>query len=291
MERRFPACFLSCSFEPDDRLVVSWFERVLLAFEFDPKKGDDPQPRPPPEKIAELIQSCECLVAVVTRRTKLEDEDAWIGPEWIQNEIGMAYQAKKPIAVFVEEGVDVKGLGRWATDYVSFSRTDIGSSAPNIIRYLTNLRRAVIRTETLKGDDLPTARALLNELAGFAALVDSVDKPRYLPWQMAFVTSRSTGRFYMLPSEVQEHVSAAYAAIDDFEELVKPSSILRKPAMFPTDKVEAIKAAKQRVSNALITPILELLRYAYPEAWNALVDAFRKGGLPGGTGDAPPGTT
>jgi len=243
MERRFPACFLSCSFASDDGPVVSWFERMLLAFEFDPKKGDDPQPRAPAEKIAEMIQTCDCLVAIVTRRTKVEAADAWVGPEWIQNEIGMAYQAKKPIAVFVEDGVDAKGLGRWVSDYVSFTRSDLGASAPNVIRYLTNLRRAVVRVEGATGEDLPAARALANELADFASLVNSVEKPRSLPWQMAFMTSRFTGRFYMLPNQVQRSVSAAYAAIDEFEGVVKPSSVFREPQAFPADKVEAVRAA------------------------------------------------
>jgi len=71
MERRFPSCFLSCSFSAEDAALTSWFERILIALEFDPRKADAPQPRPPPEKIAEMIQAADCFVAIVTRRTKV----------------------------------------------------------------------------------------------------------------------------------------------------------------------------------------------------------------------------
>jgi len=84
---------------------------MLLALEFDPQKADEPQPRPPPEKIAEMIQTCDCFVAIISKRTKVAAVDGWVGPEWVQNEIGMAYQAGKPMAIFVEEGVEKK---HWA---------------------------------------------------------------------------------------------------------------------------------------------------------------------------------
>ena len=106
MERRFPACFVSCSFSPEDALVASWFEGVLLGLEFDPKRADVPQPRPRPEKIADMILAADCFVAIVTRRTKVEDAESWIGPEWVQNEIGTTYQAAKPMAIFVKGGID-----------------------------------------------------------------------------------------------------------------------------------------------------------------------------------------
>lgn len=280
MERRFPTCFVSCSFSADDGPVVSWFERILLALEFDPQRADDPQPRPPPEKIAEMIQTCDCFVAVLSKRTKLAEADVWVAPEWVQNEIGMAYQAGKPMAIFAEVGVDTKGIGRWATDYVSFARTDLGASAPNVVRYLINLRRAVARTVSGWGEDLPTARALANELTELSSLVNSVDKPRYLPWQMAFMTSRFTGRFYMLPNHVQQNVSAAYDAIYEFEELVKPSSIFKEPHAFPTDKLELVKACRVKVRDAVGQAILELLEFAYPEEWTALVEAIKRGKVP-----------
>ena len=114
--------------------MISWFERMLLALDFDPQKADIPQPRPPPEKIAEMITAADCFVAILTRRTKVENADSWVGPEWVQNEIGMAYQAGKHMAVFVEEGIDQKGIAAWATDYVSFARSDLGASAPNVVR-------------------------------------------------------------------------------------------------------------------------------------------------------------
>jgi len=280
MERRFPSCFVSCSFGVEDADVVSWFERIHLALDFDPKKADVPQPRPPPEKIAAMIQTADCFVAIVTKRTKVEGSESWIGPEWVQNEIGMAYQAGKPMAIFVEEGVDAKGIGPWAADYVSFSRGDLGANAPNIVRYLVNLRRTVIGVRTGGPEEVPTARALANELANFASMIAIVEKPTSLPWQMAYMTARFTGRFYMLPAPVQQKVAAAYSAIGTFEELVTPSFSLRKAETFPPDQVEQIKEMKDKIGDILGEAVLELLQFGYPEELGALVDAIKKGQMP-----------
>jgi hypothetical protein len=94
--------------------------------EFEPKRADFKQLRPGPEKIADMIRAADCFVAIAARRTKVEDPGSWIGPEWVQSEIGMPYRASKPMAIFVEEGIDYSGLGPWATDIVSFGRTDFG---------------------------------------------------------------------------------------------------------------------------------------------------------------------
>src|SRR5437867_1041331 len=107
MPPRFPECFLSCSLSPDDASVVSWFERILVALEFDPNKAADvPQPRPPHDKIVEMIRAADCFVAVVTRRKKIDGvSDAWVAPGWVQNEIGMAHQEGKQMAIFLEDGL------------------------------------------------------------------------------------------------------------------------------------------------------------------------------------------
>lgn len=280
MERRFPSCFVSCSFSPEDVPVVSWFERILLSLDFDPKTASVPQPRPPPEKIAEMIEAADCFVAILTRRTKVEGTESWVGPEWVQNEIGMAYQARKPMALFVEESVDFRGIGPWTTDYVSFSRSDLGASAPNVVKYFVNLGRTVTGARHMRSEDVPTARALANELANFATLITLVEKPTSLPWEMAYMTARFTGRLYMLPNSVQEKVTAAYAAVDEFEELVKPSFTLRKVEAFPPDKLEEIKAARRKATEAVGVAVLELLQFGYPEEWGALVDAIKKGRAP-----------
>ncbi len=278
MERRFPACFVSCSFSPEDALVASWFEKVLLALEFDPKKADVPQPRPPPEKIADMIRAADCFVAIVTRRMKVEDAESWIGPEWVQNEIGMAYQAAKPMAIFVEDGINSSGLGPWAADYVPFARTDLGANAPNVVRYLVNLRRTVTGASSGRTENVPTARAIANELSNLSALISRVDKPTSLPWHMAYATARFTGRLYMLPAQVQEKVTSAYAAIEHFEELVRPPFASRKKdEALSTDKLEQMRVLKQKVEKAVTEAAVELLQLGYPEEWGAVVDAVKKG--------------
>src|SRR2546428_13379853 len=103
MEQRFPSSFVSSSFGAEDLAVVSWFERMLLALDFDPKRGDVPQPRPPPEKIADMIQHADCFVAIVTRRTKVEGSASGLGPGWVQKEMGIADQADKQMCVLSQD--------------------------------------------------------------------------------------------------------------------------------------------------------------------------------------------
>lgn len=280
MEPRFPACFVSCSFDPQDASVVSWFEKVLINLDFDTRKADTPQPRPPPEKIAEMIQNADCFVAIVTKRLKVEQADQWVGPDWVQNEIGMAYHAGKPMAIFVEKGVEFQGVGKWVGDYVWFERTDLGACAPNVVKYLLNLSRTVTRSQVGRAEDIPTARAVLNELANLATLVDQANKPTSFPWHLAFLTGRLTGRFYMLPISIQNSVMAAYSALEEFEELAKPPFALRKPESFPPNQTETIAGSKTKVGSAVGTAIVELMQFAYPEEWLALVLAVQKGALP-----------
>lgn len=123
------SCFLSASASPDDREIVDWFSDLLKKFEIFPVFATNhPEPRPPPEKIEDLIRKSDMFIAVITRRTKIEKKDSYIGPEWVQNEIAMAHTLKKPIAIFVEEKVQFdQSIVPYITDYVRFNRNDLNS--------------------------------------------------------------------------------------------------------------------------------------------------------------------
>ena len=71
-------CFLSYSADEKDEEVVTFFEKIIDAFDITPyraiKKGGA---GPPAEKIREQIEQKDCLIAVATRRNKIADKNAW----------------------------------------------------------------------------------------------------------------------------------------------------------------------------------------------------------------------
>lgn len=126
MKRQISA-FVSASSEQQDAGVVRWFSEILRKHEVEPVSATSfPEPRPPPEKIKDLIQRSDFLVAILTKRDKIEGKDLWKGPDWVQNEIGFAIGKKKSFCLFVEEGVDPKqGIGHWETDFIVFDRRNL----------------------------------------------------------------------------------------------------------------------------------------------------------------------
>lgn len=132
--------FVSISLDEKDAGVREWFCEVIRQLSFEPRLGDIPRPGALPEKVKSLIDVCDAFVAVLTRRDKIDGQERWKSPDWIQNEIGMAYHAGKQIAVFVEEGVDVSGVTQYVTSYVTFDRNRLLKTMPKIIALLLSLR-------------------------------------------------------------------------------------------------------------------------------------------------------
>lgn len=142
MKRQISA-FVSASSEQQDSGVVRWFFGILRKHDVEPVFATDiPEPRPPSEKIKNLIQKSDLFIAILTRRDKIEGRDLWKGPDWVQNEIGFAIGMKKPFCLFVEEGIDPnQGIGHWETDYIIFDRKNlrkVQSKTERIIETLKN---------------------------------------------------------------------------------------------------------------------------------------------------------
>lgn len=134
--------FVSASADTKDREVVQWFSNLIEELEMDPIFAiRHPEPRPPLEKIKSLIRKSHALVAILTRRSKIEGKNLWKAPEWIQNEIAFAESYEIPIAVFAEQGVDVKqGIVPWITEYIIFHRKNLPSYERKIRNYLKTLK-------------------------------------------------------------------------------------------------------------------------------------------------------
>lgn len=137
--------FLSASAQPEDKKIVEWFSNLLKRLEIQPVFATDlPEPRPPPEKIKNLIQKSNMFVGVLTKREKIEGKDLWKAPDWVQNEITIAYTLKKPIALFIENGVHVdQSIGPFLVDCVRFDRDNLALVRTQAQKYIRELRKNV----------------------------------------------------------------------------------------------------------------------------------------------------
>lgn len=156
MEKKFSA-FISASSKEQDRKVIEWFFRILKKYDIEPLFATDiPEPRPPDDKIIDLIQKSDVFVAIITRRDKIEGENSWRGPEWVQNEIGIAVQQKKPLVIFIEQGIDPnQGLGRWRTEYLIFEREKLNQIRPKAKKLIEALKnQAADLAETRKIEEV-----------------------------------------------------------------------------------------------------------------------------------------
>lgn len=133
--------FLSASAHKEDKRVIEWFKDLLQNYNLVPIfAADIPQPRPPQNKIKSLIRDSNGFIGVLTRRQKIEGKEYWKGPDWVQNEVGMAFDADKSIMMFIEKGVDDRGITNRVTDYVLFDRNNLEESEKEIRKALRNFR-------------------------------------------------------------------------------------------------------------------------------------------------------
>lgn len=279
MPLRYPKCFLSGSFAVDDEVVFNWFADMLRSLEFQVISGKEPEPSPPHEKIRERIRDSDVLVAIITRRDRVSETEKWKGPEWVHSEIGMAYEAEKPVAVFAEKGIDMSGLGPSIADYVTFDREDFGSSAPMIVRYLISVRSLITSLPTLR-EDVALMKALAVELFEFASLIEVADQDlEIIRWPMTYAYGKVTGRLLMLPAEVQNDVQEAYVAISTFKDYLRSLRADLHPPLLSKEKPGERKEResrfesrhakyqeeKERVLRACSQAIRRLFEIGFPE--------------------------
>jgi hypothetical protein len=152
MMKRQISAFVGASSHEQDKQVNQWFSEILRRHDVEPIfAADYPEPRPPPDKIKRLISKSDFFIAIITRRDKIEGKDIWKGPVWVQNEIGYAIAEKKPIFLFVEEGIDPKeGIGSWDTEYRIFNRDNLRKIRSETEKIIESLKKEVaekVKTE------------------------------------------------------------------------------------------------------------------------------------------------
>lgn len=132
--------FVSCSFASEDSEIVEFFTRLLKSFDIDPLVYDYQELGQIPDKIKEHILASDCLIAIATRRTKLEGSDLWTCPDWIHHELALANAYKKPIAIFLEDGVRIDGLIAMEERREKFCRSNLLKGIDKITKFIFSIR-------------------------------------------------------------------------------------------------------------------------------------------------------
>lgn len=137
--------FLSASTDLKDKRIVEWFSDLLIEYKITPLFAVHiPEPRPPQEKIRNMIEKSDMTVAILTRRDKIEGRNLWTSPEWVQDEISIAFTLNKPIAIFVEEGVRIdRSISPFITECVRFRRGSLSAVQDKAKRFIRALRTEV----------------------------------------------------------------------------------------------------------------------------------------------------
>lgn len=248
--------------------MFDWFRSILEAMDFEVAHGEIPEPRPPAEKIRDLIRATDIVVAVLTRRDKVEGAERWKPPAWIHHEVGMAFEAGKPFALFVEQGVDVEGLETVATQYARFDRQNLGEAAPRVVRYLTGVKTQLVG-QTVGPEVRAASKAIQNELGRMLSELMAPATFADWSWKLAILSARTSGRIYLLPDTVVQKVDEAYDAFEMIREALSKAKGLRSAEALLADPT----AVQGEEAGKLKDSILEELRTdAIGKAFVALVE-------------------
>lgn len=147
--------FISCSFAAEDADVVDTFRRLIRSFDIEAEVYDYQEFGRIPDKVKEHIVRADCLIALATRRKKIEGADAWACADWIHHEVALAHAFKKPIAIFYEDGVRIEGLLETEERRQRFSRSDLLRDMDKITRFLFSLRNCLDESCRLEKAHLP----------------------------------------------------------------------------------------------------------------------------------------
>lgn len=142
--------FLSCSFRKEDTKINDIVICICEALDIKCVNVSDGYSATPPEKAKELIINSQIVIAIATRREKLEAGE-YNMPDAVHDEISMAYALEKPILVIKEKGVPDKGFLNNYCTHLGFEKRKI-----NTLETLRSLIASIhqIKVESIESHDL-----------------------------------------------------------------------------------------------------------------------------------------
>ncbi len=280
MTKRFPNLFLAISFHDDDKDIRVWFKQILSALDFNVIEGDLPTPVPPHEKVRTMIRDeADCVLFVFTRRKKIEGSDEWVGPEWLHQEIGMAYQDNKNIGILIENGINSEGIIPAIVTYERFSSEELIKYVPVLVKYLIEFRSIVTGTEAyISEDKISIIKAVANELWGHLENILEKGSIPKMKWNLSYYYVKITGRIYLLPDNLVVKIETTYARIDEFYLWVRSIAddkwtpffkvsgdrVALKETKGEKDVIQQIDDARQTIVSEILDTYLELMDIVEP---------------------------
>jgi hypothetical protein len=116
--------FFSCSFSDEDKNVNNFFHSIAKALEVNCANVDTSYALTPPAQAKQMINDSQGLIAICTRRTK-KDDNEYIMPTAVQEELTMAFAMSLPVLMFVENEVLIDGFKSNYGTYKLFDRTKL----------------------------------------------------------------------------------------------------------------------------------------------------------------------
>jgi len=147
--------FLSCSLADEDERVLEFFRELIGAFDLTPTVYDYQEIGRIPDKVKELIIRSDCLIAIATRRRKIEGTNYWTCSDWIQHELALASAYGKPIAIFTEDGVKIEGYIGMEERRERFDRDNLTADVAKLATFLFKLRKYLESTYEVRTLQVP----------------------------------------------------------------------------------------------------------------------------------------
>lgn len=130
--------FISCSFDPETKNIAGSVKNIFEQNRIDVCISGQAEAKSLPESIRDKIRNSEALLTLITEKHS----------NWVQNEIGIAYDAGKPVYGIVQKGVKVEGILPHITIYETYDPSNpqaIESPVKNIIgKILASRKDAII---------------------------------------------------------------------------------------------------------------------------------------------------
>jgi hypothetical protein len=151
--------FLAFAFHDVDRPLERAIERILDSHFAAKVTGENLAGAPLTAGVQQRIESCDALVALMTRREKIKGGAKWRTHQWVTDEIAHA-RAKGLLAIaLVEDGVELGGMFQ-ANEYIPLDRKNLSEAWLRVGETLAEWRRKLGRKVKIQLQPDDVARLL-----------------------------------------------------------------------------------------------------------------------------------
>ncbi len=144
----FYRTFVSRGIKPEDRVIGDPIVEMIKNWGFEATTvGIDKltNTEQTDEAVRQEISSCECMIAIATRRYLDALKGLWRTLEWLHGETGIAYGLNKPLLILTEENLLLEGLPGYLVDQkkipsITFNPLDLGAFQQKLDTVLPSFR-------------------------------------------------------------------------------------------------------------------------------------------------------